>query len=71
MLERLGKYEVKGVLGKGATGTVYRAADPFGQRDVALKVMQELSPSPEEGESSCASFRTRRRSPGSCAIPTS
>ena len=48
MLERLGKYELKGVLGKGATGTVYRAADPFGQREVALKVMQELSADPNE-----------------------
>ncbi len=48
MLERLGKYEVKGVLGKGATGTVYRAADPFAQREVALKVMEKLPTNPEE-----------------------
>jgi serine/threonine protein kinase len=48
MIERLGKYEVKGVLGKGATGTVYRAADPFAQRDVALKVMEKLPSNPDE-----------------------
>jgi eukaryotic-like serine/threonine-protein kinase len=47
-LERLGKYEIKRLLGEGATGSVYLAADPFGQRDVALKVMKKLPPDPEE-----------------------
>src|SRR5262245_9140952 len=42
-LERIGKYEIRRVLGEGATGTVYLAADPFGQRDVAVKVMKKLS----------------------------
>ncbi|HEV3009219.1 MAG TPA: protein kinase, partial [Burkholderiales bacterium] len=40
--ERIGKYEIKRLLGEGATGSVYLAADPFGQRDVALKVMKDL-----------------------------
>ncbi|MFZ4537444.1 serine/threonine protein kinase [Propionivibrio sp.] len=31
-------YEVRGELGRGATGTVYHAWDTFAQRDVALKV---------------------------------
>ena len=30
MLERLGKYELKGVLGKGATGTVYELGSGWG-----------------------------------------
>jgi serine/threonine protein kinase len=42
MLERIGKYEIKRQLGKGATGTVYLAADPFRQTDVAIKVMEKL-----------------------------
>src|SRR5918912_948544 len=42
MLSRVGKYEVKQLLGKGATGSVYLAADPFGQRDVALKFANTL-----------------------------
>src|SRR5574341_193202 len=46
-LERIGKYEIKQLLGEGATGTVYLAADPFGQRDVAIKVMKKLSAEPE------------------------
>jgi serine/threonine protein kinase len=42
MLERIGKYEIKRLLGKGATGTVYLASDPFRQTDVAIKVMEKL-----------------------------
>jgi serine/threonine protein kinase len=44
---RIGKYEIKRLLGEGATGSVYLAADPFGQRDVALKVMNKLPSDPE------------------------
>src|SRR6185503_16866274 len=39
---RIGKYEIRRQLGKGATGTVYLAVDPFRQTDVALKVMEKL-----------------------------
>ena len=45
--QRIGKYEVKRILGKGATGSVYLAADPFAQREVALKVMERLSSDPD------------------------
>ena len=48
MLSRVGKYEVKQLLGKGATGSVYLAIDPFGQREVAIKVLEKLSKDPEE-----------------------
>ena len=34
---RLGPYEITGVLGKGAMGTVYRGVDPAINRPVALK----------------------------------
>jgi serine/threonine protein kinase len=37
--ERLGKYEIVDRLGQGAMGVVYKAHDPFLERDVALKVM--------------------------------
>lgn len=37
--ETIGKYQVLSVLGKGATGRVYLANDPFGDRKVAIKVM--------------------------------
>ena len=48
MLSHIGKYEVKKLLGKGATGSVYLASDTFASREVALKVMQELPSDPEE-----------------------
>ena len=39
MVERIGKYEIKHLLGSGATGSVYLARDPFAERDVAIKVL--------------------------------
>lgn len=36
--ERIGKYEVRGEVGRGGCGIVYKGFDPFVQRDVALKV---------------------------------
>ena len=35
---KLGKYEIKGELGRGTCGIVYRGFDPFVRRDVAIKV---------------------------------
>ncbi len=37
-LRALGKYELRGELGRGACGVVYRGFDPFVRRDVAVKV---------------------------------
>ncbi len=36
--EKLGKYEILDILGKGAMGLVYLGYDPFGARKVAIKV---------------------------------
>lgn len=36
--EQLGKYTIKSELGKGSSGIVYLAEDPFEQRQVAIKV---------------------------------
>jgi eukaryotic-like serine/threonine-protein kinase len=40
-MERVGKYEIKRKLGEGATSEVYLCHDPFGNRDVAVKVVYE------------------------------
>jgi len=38
MPEKLGKYEIKDILGRGAMGVVYLGYDPFADRKVAIKV---------------------------------
>ncbi len=50
-MERIGKYEIKGLLGQGATGSVYLATDGFSTSDVALKVINpEIFKDPDFGE---------------------
>jgi eukaryotic-like serine/threonine-protein kinase len=54
--ERIGKYLLKGELGRGAGGVVYRSYDPFVKRDVAIKLARysggDLAPEQtEEGRS--------------------
>jgi serine/threonine protein kinase len=39
VIRRLGKFELRRVLGKGASGTVYLALDTFSGQEVALKVL--------------------------------
>ncbi len=46
--QKLGKYEIKKELGKGAMGVVYEAYDPVLERRVALKVMAATTVSDEE-----------------------
>ena len=36
-MERIGKYEIRRLLGKGASSSVYLGFDPFAQREVAIK----------------------------------
>lgn len=46
-----GKYELKGLLGKGSSGTVYHAVDTFSGEEVAVKVIDPaLFQDPELGE---------------------
>jgi serine/threonine-protein kinase len=48
-LKNLGRYQVSGILGKGAMGTVYRGVDPAINRPVALKTIRlDFVTDPEE-----------------------
>jgi len=50
VVTKIGKYEIKGLIGEGATSLVYLAHDPFAQRDVALKQLYpELLRNKERG----------------------
>ena len=48
MLERIGRYELRERIGAGGQATVYLAEDTLLQREVAVKVMTQLSSSNEE-----------------------
>jgi serine/threonine-protein kinase len=46
--EKIGRYEIKGELGRGGMATVYRAYDPSFEREVAIKVLpRELLHDPQ------------------------
>jgi serine/threonine protein kinase len=48
MTHRIGKFELRNVLGEGASSTVYLALDTFSGQDVALKVLKpDAVPDPE------------------------
>jgi serine/threonine protein kinase len=48
--QKIGKYEVRGLVGKGAMGVVYNAVDPALGRAVAIKTLSVHSGSPHEAE---------------------
>jgi len=62
-LDRIGRYEIVGPLGKGAMGIVYKATDPTIGRTVALKTMRLDIQGPESTEM-LARFRNEARLAG-------
>ena len=50
-LKKLGKYEIRSVLGKGAMGIVYKGFDPGIERTVAIKAIRKDAFQPADMES--------------------
>jgi serine/threonine-protein kinase len=61
---RLGKYEVVGVLGKGAMGVVYKAIDPHIERPVAIKTVRKDLIDSDLAEQYMGRFRNEARAAG-------
>ncbi len=68
--QRLGKYEIVEVLGKGAMGVVYRAFDPDIHRTVAIKtIRKELIDDQERAAMMFARFKNEARAAGRLSHP--
>jgi tRNA A-37 threonylcarbamoyl transferase component Bud32 len=61
---KLGKYDVQGVLGKGAMGVVYKATDPHIERTVAIKTVRKDLMDSDIAEQFLARFRNEARAAG-------
>lgn len=62
--QRLGKYQIQAVLGKGGMGTVYRAHDPAIDRVVALKTIRRELIEAGDGQGMVERFRNEARAAG-------
>jgi tRNA A-37 threonylcarbamoyl transferase component Bud32 len=65
----LGKYEIRGVLGRGAAGIVYDAWDPVIARRVAIKTVKLPSADDPETEEEMGRFRREAQAAGRLSHP--
>jgi serine/threonine-protein kinase len=68
--ERIGKYRIESVVGKGGGGIVYKGFDPFVSRDVAVKIaLQSVAAGEEQKPAEERSFFTEARAAGMLQHP--
>ena len=67
--ERLGKYSIQEVLGKGAMGIVYKAFDPHIRRTVALKVIHKDFIEDDQAATLMARFKNEAQAAGRLSHP--
>lgn len=68
-LQKLGKYELRGEIGRGAMGTVYAAWDPVLDRRIAIKTARLSDQADSTAEESVARFRQEARLAGQLTHP--
>jgi serine/threonine-protein kinase len=66
---KLGKYEIAGILGKGAMGTVYDAHDPVIDRRVAIKTLELPDAIDTEAQQELARFKREAKAAGRLTHP--
>jgi hypothetical protein len=69
MHSHIGKYELQKLLGRGATGSVWLARDPFAGREVAIKVLDEVPDNPEEARRALKFFQNEASLAGKLRHP--
>jgi eukaryotic-like serine/threonine-protein kinase len=67
--ERLGKYPLLGVIGKGSMGVLYKSFDPHIKRSVALKTIRRDLLEEDGTENFAARFRNEAQAAGGLAHP--
>ena len=68
-LDKLGKYRIESILGKGAMGIVYKAFDTVIERYVALKTMRAELLGGDNAADLLASFKREVQAAGRCLHP--
>lgn len=69
MLTKLGKYEIRRELGRGAMGIVYEGFDPFIERIVAIKTIQKSLIDQSEAQDALNRFRREAQASGRLTHP--
>jgi len=69
VLTKLGKYEIKRELGRGAMGIVYEGFDPFIERTVAIKTIQKSLIDQSEAQDAFNRFRREAQASGRLTHP--
>lgn len=68
-LSKLGKYEIRGELGRGAMGVVYEAYDPAIERSIALKTIRREALAGAHATEILARFRREAQAAGKLTHP--
>ncbi len=67
--KKLGKYEIRSLIGRGAMGVVYQAYDPGIERSVAIKVLHEHLTDTRDGKAYRERFKREAQAAARCLHP--